>query len=383
MSETNTQEPVVASLGGTQRIQTDNPVVLEEQANANNSNEGAAQTEEEKDKAIAELDKSKLPELNDEQLKELLKGRGIEFDNFDTLKEKLKAPAEVAAEPTAEEKQKAASDFEKRQLDLFISSGGKVEEFAAIKNVLAMDLKELSIQDIRKEAKDAGLTEEQTDAIIQERYYQKNPDELEQGEDEEDNDFEARKKEYKAKHDYATKKIEKRGQNIKKNAESILKNLTTALQQSDLSKREIEESEKAIASKTDDIFSKIPKKITFELGKGTDGADIAPVLYDVDDADIESVKSLLKDPTQRNNFLYTPEGELNVEAIAAMSVENANLKKALKVAYLEGGSRQVEAFRKVFPNHTAQSLGLNGNAQQNTATAGKGKPASFGKSQRS
>lgn len=380
MPEEQIKEPVVASLGKPERIQTQKieQPVEKQVANTDNSNANNGNVADQ-EKGGTEDAVNKIPELNDEQLKEILKGKGIDFESFDTLKEKLTVPA---AELTEEQKIKQEADFDKRRLDLFLANGGTIESYAAVKSVLAMDLTELSKTELKKELKDSGFTEDEIEVVLKERYYQINPDELEQELGEEDDDFEKRKAALKKKNEYGSKKLQNRGTYIKKNAEGVFKNLETALKQSDLSKREMEEAEKKLLSKTDEIFSKLPTKITFELGKGTDGAELAPVQYDVDDADMQEVKTFLKDPAQRNNFLYTAEGELNVESIVAMKVENANLKKALKVAYLEGGSRQVEAFKKVFPHHSPQSVGLNGNAQQQNLSGQKGQPVSFGKPQR-
>lgn len=378
--DTKESKPIVASLGKVERFEIPSTQGTQNQSSTGNIGEEKAETVEQKNaaSALAESIKETKTELSDDDLKAILKDRGIDFESFDTLKESLKPKP---AEQTEEAKAAIAAAFEKRQIDLFMANGGTVEQFAAIKNVLSMDLKELSITEIRNELKESDFTDEQIEAILQERYYQKNPDELEQGLDEFDEDFEVRKSEFKKKHDYATKKIESRGENIKKKAESVLSNLKAAIEQSDLQRQEVEESEKSISSKVEDYFSNIPKQKTFELGKAND-AEIAPVLYDVDDADIAEVKAILKDPEQRNKFLLTTEGNLNVDAVAEMMIENRNLKKAMKVAYLESGSRQVAEFRKTFPHHTAQSLGLGQNAKQNVNINDKRVPVSSGKPQR-
>jgi hypothetical protein len=384
MSETTVKQPV--SLGKVEKIQINNQAQSEKQKieDSNNSNDVNIDTKNNSANGDTNLIAPPI-ELNEEQVSKYLESQGITgFKNLEELKSKLSVPA-AAIPPTEDEKQKAIADLEKRQLDLFLLNKGTVEQFASIKNILALEsLKDLGITEIRKEMREAKFNDEEIEAVLQERYYQENPDELEQEIDESTADFEKRKADFKKKHEFAASKIEKRGQNIKKNAESILKNLRTAIEQSDLSKMAAEENERKLASTTDEHLSKVPKEITYELGKAPDEADIAPVLHRVDDADISEVALFLKDKTKRETKFITPEGDLNVTAIADLLLENATLKKGLKAAYLSGGSRQVDHFRKVFPAYSAQQIGIGNNGVKNISTNGEKRlPVSMGKVQKS
>lgn len=400
MLETNTATPgteekrVPASLGAPQRI----VVVLpqdngENEGNQNNSaatgGEGTGQSEADKATAtlaLAEAEKNKIPEISDEVMAKYLESKGITgFKTAEELKAKLETPAAVAAPPTPEEIAKTAADLDKRMLDLFLEGGGNIDNYAVIKQVANMDLKELSEKELVRELTSKGFNDAEIAALKQERYYQINLDELEQDliNGETDEEFESRKVGLKKKQEFYTEKLSTRSKHTQEQAKGILKNLYSAIEKSESSKKASEESERKLSAKTDEILSKIPKKVTYELGKTLDNsADIVPVQHEVDDADIAEVGKLLKDPTLRNNFLYTPEGDLNLQAIADIKVENATLKKALKNVYLEAEKRTVERFSKVFPHVTPQSLGVGTNGREQTNGGGKKTAASIGKSQR-
>lgn len=142
-----------------------------EEKTAREEKETLLKNETPEQKTVREFaEKNKPPELTDDQFKELLKGRGIELDDkgIDGLKEKLK-PATAAIAPEEIEKQKAAAEtaFEKRMLDYFIANGGTPENFVALKQVAAADLKALSESEAAREMRGAGFTEDQIKAIMQ------------------------------------------------------------------------------------------------------------------------------------------------------------------------------------------------------------------------
>lgn len=316
----------------------------------------------------------KLPEINDDQLKLLLESKGIKgFENFDSLKEtfeKASKPADVA--PTEEEKKAAEAALEKRMLDKFIADGGTPEAYVAVKQIVAMDLKELSVAEIKKEMKEQKFSDEEIDIVLKERYYQLNPDELEQTADETDEEFQKRKDLTAKKVSYGSAKLEKRSTHTKQNAETILNNLREAIKAEDSKK--VQESQ--ILSKVDEISKQLPRKITFELGE-VNNTKQDPVVYDVTEADIEAVAAEFKDSATRQKILLNEDKTLNLTNLIELKLRNKYLESAMKAAYIEGGNRRVAEFEKVFPG-SAKALGVGG-SQQASTQGRKGVIASAGK----
>lgn len=320
-------------------------------------------------------EKNKPPTLTPEQEKAFLMEKlGLtDFDgNIDALKEKLKPTPQTPPAPTPEEIKKKEEAFDKRMLDHYIESGGTAEEFVALKKIAtAENLKDVSIATIKSEMKDAGFDDSEIDIVLKERYYQISLDELKQGADEEDADFEKRKVALQKKISYGSKKLENRSSYIKKNAADALSNIKSAIEKKDAeAAKELE-----LSSKVEEHLSKIPRKLTFEMGE-INGNKIDPVTYEVSDADIAEVAATLKDPAKRKQFLFTQDNGLNIQNVAEVMLRNKYLETALKAAYLEGGNRQVAAFRKVFPNDPA-ALGIGG--QKNNTGGRKGHIVSAGK----
>lgn len=314
-------------------------------------------TEEQKIAAAA-AKKIDVPEITDEQLKEIFAKKGIEgFDgNFETLKEKLKPAASAAAEPTAEEKAAAETAFEKRMLDHFIENGGTPETFVQLKQIASADLKALSEAQITTELKTAGFDEDEIKAVLVERYYQINPEELTQGEDEDVEDFEKRKKQIEKKVAYGSKKLESKSTYIKKEAEQALNTLREAINLKDL----LVTKETEVSSKVDEIVSKIPRKLTFELGKVND-QQIDPVNYNVTEDDITEIAGVLKDPAKRKQLLYNDDNSINLARISDLLLKEKMFESAIKTVYLESGDRQVALFETVFPGVKAKDIGVGGN----------------------
>jgi hypothetical protein len=324
-----------------------------------------------------------LPELSEDQLKKLFADKGIEgFDgNFETLKQKLsKADAPVDNPPTEEEKKQAEAALEKRMLDHFIATGGTPEAFVAVKQIVAMDLKELSIAEIKKEMKENKFSDDEIDVVLKERYYQLNPDELQKivTKDEDGNDVEESDEDFKKRKDLLTKKVTygstklgKRSSHTKQNAETILNNLREAVKAEDSKKVQ----EQQILSKVDEISKTFPRQITLELGE-VNNTKQAPVVYDVTDADIAEVAAKFKDSATRQKILLNEDKTLNLAYLMELELGKKTRESAIKAAYIEGGNRQVAAFEKVFPG-SAKSLGVGGS--QAAATQGrKGVIASAG-----
>lgn len=346
----------------------------------------AGETAEEKEaRELAE--KNKLPELSDDQLKELLKGKGIELDDkgFDGLKEKLKPAAPAPApEDVAAEKAAAESAFENRMLNHFIANGGTAENFVALKQVAAADLKSLSASEIRREMKEAqdkdGKPLFDDDAIalvIKERYYQINPEELEQGDNETTEEFEKRKSLTEKKIAFGANKFESKSSHIKKQAEDALNTLREVIKLDDSKKEE----EVKHSKRVEDFFTKLQKKITLELGKAENGNEIAPIEYVIPDEIVAEVKDVLTNPEKRNKFLYNEDNSLNLDNVASVMLRNKYLEALVKDAYLDGddrgSKREVEKFEKIFPGRTAKDIGVGGVTGGN-ANARKGHIVSRG-----
>lgn len=350
-----------------------------------NNNGGAAETDEAK--KIKEerelLLKNETPEakkvreeqelvatlsttLGESSIKEILKAKGIEFDgNLDALKEKLKPAAAIkTAEEIEKEKTDADAAMEIRMVKFYLENGGTAEQFAALKAVANSDLKSLSVNTIKKEMKDEGFNDEQIEAILKERYYQLNPDELKMEADEEEPDFQKRKESLTKKVTYGSKKLENHAAPIKRQAEQALNDLRTAIKNLDLQKQD----ELQISSKVEEIGKTLPRKMTFDLGE-VNGKKIDPIDYVVTEADIAEVVGTLKDSAKRKQLLFNEDDSLNLSALADMKLRNKILETALKAVYLESGNRQVAAFEKVFPGF-AQQLGVGGNGKGNTGKAG-------------
>lgn len=334
--------------------------------------------------AAAEAEKNKLPDLSDEQLKKLFADKGIEgFESFDKLKEKIaKADAPVDTPLTDEQKKANELAFEKRMLDYHIANGGTAEQFVALKQVASMDLKELSVAEIRKELKEKKFTDDEINVVLKERYYQLNPDEVQKnrtwnedtGEwiEESDEDFNKRKEFLKKKVAAFSPKLETRSTHTKQNAEGFLNTLRDAIKAEDLAKQK----ETEFSSKVDEMSKKVSRKVTFELGE-VDKTKIDPVEYNVSDADVAEVVGILKDPAKRQQYFFNEDKTLNLSKVMDVMLRNKYLESALKTTFIEGGNRQVAAFQKVFPN-AAQTLGVGG-APATANTGRKGVIAKAGK----
>lgn len=316
------------------------------------------------------------PELTEEQLTSFFEKQGIKYEGMDKLKEKInyEAPAPTI-ELTQEQKDAQAKAEEKRILDFYIANGGTAEAYVAVKNLLASDLTEVSIAQIKKEMTEAGFDAQEMDAVLKERYYQIKAEEidevvgrLEQGSEEDDVDYEKRKADYKSslekKIAYGNKKIEARKATIKTTAENFISGLKDAIKAEDLQKEE----EVQLLSKVDEALTTLPRKMTLQLGKVND-QEIAPVDYEVSEESIAKVSAILKDPVQRKQFLFNQDDSLNVSNIAALMVRNEQLESIAKVALLEGGTREVEKLRKIFPSNP-QALGVGGTSGATKAALG-------------
>jgi len=400
MSETATETP--ASLGGVERFSYDQMNQMSAQSNAGegqpdngNGEPGGNNGEGGKDIKLegntnngnnvnnANNSEAVVDDISEDKIKAYLEKNGITgFQSIDELKNKLNSAG--AVQPTPEELAKAEAELDKRMLDLFLEGGGNIDNYAIIKQVANMDLAEFSEKELVRELKGKGFNDAEIAAIKKERYYQINPEEIERdlvnGESEEE--FEARKEALKKKQEVFGDKLKNRSKYAQDQAKNILNNLKNSIVNSDASKKAHEEKERKLSAKTDEILKNIPRTKTYQLGEGADGTKIADIEDKIDESVFEKVSGILKDETQRNNFLFTPENELNLQAIAEMMIENESLKKALKNVYLEASTRSVNHFRSVFPFNSATALGVGTNGKDGTSIASKAQPVKLGKAER-
>lgn len=311
-----------------------------------------------------------------EQKKAFFKQLGVDYnsdEDIETIKNKLK-PAD--AEPSEEEKRKAEVAAEMRLLDLFVKNGGTPEQFSSIKNIANADPEEFSKKAVVMELVQNGISEEEAKAIATEMYYQNLLDNIEQDIDEEDKDFEARKNALQKKVDIGNKIIKAKSTSIQKNAADVIKGLKQALEEEELHSK----NEATFLSNVDKTLTTLPRKQTFELGKVND-REIAPVLHEVSEDSIKQVAALLKDPAKRNQFFYNQDNTLNLTNLTPLLLNHFEIQRAVKGALLEGQTRQVAEFEKVFPASTGYELGIGAAATKANAN-GKGKIASSGKPER-
>lgn len=310
-----------------------------------------------------EPDKSDLPELTSEQIKKLFGFDGT----IDELKAKIEAGKQTNQEPTEEEKAAKEKVFEQRVMQKFFDNKGTPEQYVALKSLANAKPEEISLSEVKRELKEAGFNNDEAEALIKEHYFLLSDDEIAQYEDETDREFAKRKK------DYGAKRLAGRATGIIKQAQDALKTLRDSVEADDFAVSE----ENKLSSTVDEAFSKLPRKITFQLGE-VQGTQIAPIEFDVEDADINRLKSVLKDPKQRKQFLYNEDGTLNINKLSEVFVREAVLEKAVKNAYHTGSDRQVDEFRKTFPDNP-RAVGLSNAASKSTNGAGRGKLVSAGK----
>lgn len=260
---------------------------------------------------------------------------------------------------TPEEIKKKEEAFEKRMLDLYVEQGGKLDQFALLKQVAATDLTELSKRALTEELKAQGFNETEIEAIQKERYYQIEQAEIDAIDDPEEKAL-AQKK-----FDYGNKKLQNKAAHIKENAVEFFNNLKEAVNHKDL----LVKNESEFVSNVEAHFKEVPRKLTLEIGK-VDNTDIPPVDYEVPEEVIAEAKDTLKDIKKRKQLLFNNDGTLNHKSIAELVLKAKMFDSAAKTSYLEGGNREVEKFEKIFPKNP-NALGVGGNNQANTGKPGK------------
>lgn len=386
MAET---EVKIASAGGVQRM-TFNALEGKEitddgnNGGGGNGGEGAPAKTPEEIEAEAKLAeqtafKEKLSGLDDEQLKELLKGKGIEFaGSLEEMKEKLKP---VTAAETPEELAKKEEAVEKRMLDLFVANGGKVEQFVDVKKIMTADLSEISKQQLKDELIEAGVDETEVDAVVKQMFLQEDLATIEQDEDETAEQFEARKAKLEKKVKYGAEKLANRSSHIQAQAKGIYEGLKKQVEKIDSDTA----TEAALQSSIDTHLQTVPREMKIEVGKVTLGdnveIEVAPIDIKIPEEAITALSEQLKDPKQRDALFYDTKGNLDIAKISELYLRNKVLETAVKSSYIKGetngATRQVEEFRKRFPSNSAYAVGVGGAATKHvdkTAVASTGKP---------
>lgn len=334
-----------------------------------NNNSGAATQ-----KTQAEIDAEKIAE--DEKVP-----RGTKPLTDDEIKAEYEKRFPTKLAPTTEELKAQETALEKRMLDFYLEKGGTVEQFAGMKQIASADLTELSKSQLTKELKEAGFNEDQIKAIQKERYYQ-----LEQAEIDEITDP-VEKELAQKKLDWGKKKLEGKATHIKKQAEESLNTLKQVIAEQDKQTATSAEAKKLQATKETELtsnveahFKTVERKLTLQLGK-VDDIEISPVEYEVPETAIAEAESILKDPAKRKQLLYNDDGGLNIKSLSEILLKAKMFESAAKTSYLEGGNRQVEIFKKVFPIGDARAIGVGGGGKPKTGQPGKivsaGKPQRF------
>lgn len=381
--------PKIVSAGKPEKVNFNIPLASQAAENTDTGT-GGGKSQEEIDKEIAA---AKLIEGAAEtpEAKAIIEAKELKDNNKLAAEppkpltdEEIKAEYEkrfpTTPEKTAEEKLADEKLFKKRMLDLFVENGGTAEVFVSAEQIAAADLTEFTKSELTKELKKAGFSDFEIIEFQNERLTQLSDEELQQFPDETKKEFEKRKREYDKK------QIEGRFANTKAQAVEFFNTLKSALTEQDLQVTKKSDAEKLQATKESEFssnveehFNKVERKMTLQLGK-VDDTDIAPVEFEVPESIISEAKDVLKDAAKRKQLLYNDDGSLNLGNIAELILKGKMFDSAAKTSYLEGGSREVAKFEKIFPIRNTQAIGVGGGNGANKGV--KGKIVSAGKPQR-
>ena len=307
----------------------------------------------------------KAPELTDDQLKEILKGKGISFDDFDSLKKKLETPAPVST-ITEEEQRKIDFDNEKKLFDIHTKRGGTVEQFAALKGLLSAEAKDLGVQKIITDLQKEGFSAEQAANIAKKMHLQITDEELEQIDDEDEKAL------LKKERDFGSKKQENRGLYTKNTAKSYFDSLKAELQDMQTEKEKMEQH----TAKAVDAIKNFQRNQTLELGE-YEGVQLGQVDFNVSDDVLNEVLDIVKDPEKLEQHLYTKEGDLNLDFLIPHLVNSIAREKNAKHSFLSGQTKAIDHMKSTFGS-TTPSLGSNAKPEgQKGKIVGAGKPQPF------
>lgn len=362
-----TEQPTIAKRGKVERAPVAQFVEEEIGKPVENKTTQAAPTAEKP------AEEAQAPELSEDQIAAIFKAKGVKFDGWDKLKEKTETQTQAA--PTEEELKEKEKAFEKRMLDRFIEKGGTAEQYVALKAVATAKVDELSQSELTRELKEQGFTDDEIPEIIKQRYFQNALDNIEIGEDETVEEFEARKAKLEKLVKYGAKKLANRSSYLKSQAEQLLNSQKAELESEDAEKQE----EIKFSTQVDAYFKELPRKTSIELGEVAEGLQVDPIEYDLQEDAIKQASKILKDPQKLKQLLFNQDGSPNLKNLADLLVSNYIAKDAQKKVYATALTRNTRAFRQIFPAQTASELGVNGSTQKNNQ--GKGPATGYGKPQ--
>jgi hypothetical protein len=304
---------------------------------------------------------SKIPELSDDQLKEILKGKGISFDDFDSLKKKVEyTPPTLAL--SAEDQKKAEIELEKKLFELHTKRGGTLEQFAAFKTVQSTDPKILGIDKIKSDLIQDGFQPDEVDNLIKKMHLNVSDEELAEME-------EADRKKIEKERAFGEKKLQNRGLYLQNTAKSYFDSLKQELQELDAEKVKMEQH----TAKAVDAIKNYQRKQTLQLGE-RDGVQLSPVEFDVQDEVLNEVLEIVKDPVKLEQHLYTKEGDLNLDFLIPHLVNSVSREKVAKVAFFSGETKAIEHIEATYGSNPPP-LGANGRQQgQSGKIVSTGKP---------
>lgn len=352
-------------------------VVLQGMNDAALNGNTEVQKEVTKEEGVEKTNGNAPLEITEDHLKEFFKSKNINFDGgLDAIKERLEyVPPTQTKELTAEEIAAKEIAKEKRILDLWIENGGKPEEFYNLKAVAQADVAQLSDSELRRELVAEGFTtKEEQDEVIQHRYFQEKLEEIEQGEDESTDDFEKRKAALEKKVKYGAKKLANRSTYIKEKADKVLKGLAKQIELQDKDAQD----EVLLTQKVDEHFKSLPKETVIEMGD-IEGLKVEPISHKVSETAVQKAMAILKSPQERNNFLFTEDGSINLPNLSKLLINSFEQEERDKRIYGEAITRNTQVFKQKFPYTNATALGIGGVIQK---SEGKGKMAGYGKPER-
>lgn len=295
--------------------------------------------------------------------------------SLEELKAKLKPQA---AEPSEEDKKKAAAALEKRMLDAYLSQGGKMEDFVGLKKVLELSedqTSELARTEIYNELVGDGYTEEDAKAITKQMFLQHDLDTIEQEDGESEEDFNKRKEILKKDVSYGAKKLAKRGIDIKQQAQSVWDALKQSIELQDKEAAGEVELSKSI----DSHLQSVPRKIEIEIGTVNQGFEsesaIGKLPINVSDDVINEIATTLKNKETRNAIIFDDKGNVNHKRIADLLLKEKLYEESVKVSfgegYNKGKDKQVAVFQQRFPARSAFAVGVGGAAQKTDTKVGE------------
>lgn len=301
-----------------------------------------------------------IAELSDEELKAIYEKR---------------FPTQVEETPEMKLEKERARD--KKMLDLYVANKGDIDTFQKLKEIAKADPVDLGTTLLTHEMKGKGFSEEEVAEALATKYHQVDLEKLERDEDETESEFAERKEKLGRLKEIGSQTLAALSMQGKKEAESILNTLQKQIDDSDLHGKE----ESEFIAKVDEHSKTLPRKMTLELGMLDNEPLGEPIQVDVSEEDIAAVADILKDPAKREKILFTDNGDINIESLSQILLENRVLKSAPREVFLAGRTDQVNIFRKIYPERTPYGLGVGGNTASSNKNGKAGKLVSAGKPQ--